>query len=204
MLFPDPYEHDLGVQTGQAVCFRVQASIGFTVRGVVQVPTWRRATQNVRNFVLPQDGGAARRAFRCPHYHARKRADLHFLFVLVLPLFGMAAAAPPAGESNVRVSKALSYFLRHAAASHGLHMSADGYVPLHEVLALPRLRGTTEEQVRDIVAACPKQRFSLSTDETGATLIRANQGHSLPTVDLDDDKMLTRVTDATVSAKPRY
>ena len=40
--------------------------------------------------------------------------------------------------------------------------------------------GRTEEDVRRVVANCPKQRFALRDDpETGELQIRANQGHSM-------------------------
>lgn len=50
-----------------------------------------------------------------------------------------------------------------------------------ELLALPRARGFVEEDVRRVVANCPKQRFTLreSTKEEGQLMIRANQGHSM-------------------------
>ena len=40
--------------------------------------------------------------------------------------------------------------------------------------------GYTEEDVRRVVANCPKQRFALLEEPgTGQLLIRANQGHTL-------------------------
>ena len=51
-----------------------------------------------------------------------------------------------------------------------------------ELLALPGGRGFVEEDVRRVVANCPKQRFLLREDPTqcaGQLMIRANQGHSM-------------------------
>lgn len=104
----------------------------------------------------------------------------------------------PEERERTRVSKTLSWMLRHNAAECGLTVRADGFAPLAQVLAHAKLRGVPIALIEDIVAKCPKQRFSLSADEeTGDRLIRANQGHSGATAAaLDDEAMMTRVTDA--------
>ncbi|XP_062473494.1 basic salivary proline-rich protein 2-like, partial [Pezoporus occidentalis] len=79
-------------------------------------------------------------------------------------------------DPSVRLSKALSYVLRHGAAAEGLPMGPDGFVPLGALLRLPRFRGVSEREVRNVVAADPKGRFRLSPEPLR---IRANQGHSL-------------------------
>ena len=48
-----------------------------------------------------------------------------------------------------------------------------------ELLALPKGRSFVEEDVRRVVANCPKQRFLLKEMEGGPLMIRANQGHSM-------------------------
>lgn len=101
-------------------------------------------------------------------------------------------------EGTSRISRALTYVLRHHATRLGLHIGPDGFVPLRDVLALgdgamPQLRGVREEEVRIIVRECPKQRFKLQTALDGTLLIRANQGHSIRE-GIDDDAMLTRIT----------
>ena len=96
-------------------------------------------------------------------------------------------------------------------------MDASGYVPVRDVLALPRFAGITEADVRHLVASCPKRRFELRGDlnvrrracpspsdgvaRNDATLltssslsIRAAQGHTMRSfAKLDDDQMLTRL-----------
>jgi len=96
------------------------------------------------------------------------------------------------GESSeVRLSKFLSWLLRHGAAKERLEIEADGFAPLARVveLALQRDRQWDEAAILRAVATNDKQRFSLSPD---GTRIRANQGHSLATV---DQLALTRITD---------
>eukprot|EP01027_Heterolobosea_sp_BB2_P018444 GEZU01025977.1.p1 GENE.GEZU01025977.1~~GEZU01025977.1.p1 ORF type:complete len:235 (+),score=76.74 GEZU01025977.1:507-1211(+) len=82
------------------------------------------------------------------------------------------------------ISKSLSYLLRHGAIKSGLKMRDDGFVALSEILAMPKFRGVSEDQIREIVASCPKQRFKLN-EEDGKLYIRANQGHSIQVKKLD-------------------
>jgi hypothetical protein len=74
--------------------------------------------------------------------------------------------APPASsvKRQVKVSKALSFLLRHGATDAGLQMRTDGYVELAALLAQKSLRGTTVDEVVAIVATNDKQRFALWTD----------------------------------------
>jgi len=46
------------------------------------------------------------------------------------------------------------------------------------------------EDVQAVVAECPKQRFSLKTSQEGALLIRANQGHSISTVEVELEEVV--------------
>ena len=78
-----------------------------------------------------------------------------------------------------RTSRRLAALLRHGAVEAGLHVRADGYAALDEVLALPAMRGVTAADVEAVVASSDKQRFQLRTDDRGVTWIKANQGHSL-------------------------
>ncbi|CAG8643556.1 163_t:CDS:2, partial [Paraglomus brasilianum] len=87
-------------------------------------------------------------------------------------------------DPTVRLSKALSYVLRHGAKKEGISMRTDGYVLLNELLSLPRFTKTTFEEIETVVKTNDKQRYSLvsEVDETtGAATwwIRANQGHTL-------------------------
>lgn len=99
----------------------------------------------------------------------------------------------PLTLDTVAVSKALSWLLRHGAAEAGLSISPDGFILLSEVLAYPKLKGVSVQQIERIVADSDKQRFALLTDEDGARFIRANQGHTLQ--GLDDAALLTELSD---------
>ena len=96
---------------------------------------------------------------------------------------------------RTQLSKALTFVLRHKAHEYGLTLSPDGYTDVAAVLhssPIASLHASLEE-VHAVVQHCSKQRFSLTTRD-GRLLIRANQGHTLPTVQLDDAQLLTPVT----------
>src|SRR5688572_11142619 len=71
----------------------------------------------------------------------------------------------------VRVSKRLSWLLRHGANEVGLAMDAAGWAAVEDVLALARIDRTALERV---VRDNGKGRLELAGDR-----VRACQGHSL-------------------------
>lgn len=86
----------------------------------------------------------------------------------------------------VRVSKRLSYVLRHAPASIGIALDDAGWVAIDDLLAGLAAGGTPLSRVDldEVVARNDKQRFAV---DAGGTRIRASQGHSIP-VDLGYDE----------------
>lgn len=80
---------------------------------------------------------------------------------------------------QVRVSKRLSYVLRHAPGSIGIELDEAGWVGVDALLAALAAHGTPlgRAALEQVVAASDKQRFAF--DSTG-TRIRASQGHSVP------------------------
>jgi len=81
-------------------------------------------------------------------------------------------------DDRRRLSKLLSLILRHEPERFGLTLDEQGWVALEALLAAvrsrPEWRGTTEEQIREVVATSDKQRFEISDDQ-----IRARYGHSV-------------------------
>ncbi|XP_068115718.1 tRNA 2'-phosphotransferase 1 isoform X2 [Hyperolius riggenbachi] len=83
-------------------------------------------------------------------------------------------------DPDVRLSKLLSYALRHGAVSMGLPMSSDGFVPVSSLLSLPQFRPFSQSDIERVVRCNDKQRFMLRSSNSEEKLeIRANQGHSL-------------------------
>lgn len=81
-------------------------------------------------------------------------------------------------KSRTSASKFLSLVLRHRPEVLGLELDESGWADVDDLLerCASRNRRMTRDQLDEIVAKCPKQRFALSAD--GAR-IRASQGHSV-------------------------
>ena len=81
-------------------------------------------------------------------------------------------------QEIVKVSKFLSYVLRHKPDSIGLQLNAQGWASVDELIECARKQGKqlTRERIAQAVRDNDKQRFSLSED---GDRIRANQGHSV-------------------------
>jgi putative RNA 2'-phosphotransferase len=79
----------------------------------------------------------------------------------------------------VRVSKRLSFVLRHRPDSIGLLLDGAGWADVEELLTALAVRGTalSRPELECVVATNDKRRFAF--DPTG-TRIRASQGHSVP------------------------
>lgn len=78
----------------------------------------------------------------------------------------------------IKISKYLSYHLRHHPDAIGLELAPGGWVTVDDLLAAAKQHQfpISRQELNDVVANNDKKRFSF--DETG-TLIRANQGHSV-------------------------
>ncbi len=84
-------------------------------------------------------------------------------------------------QHKKQISKFLSLILRHQPEKIGLTLDENGWAKVNDILEKSTLSFTNEELV-EVVKTNDKQRFALNDDRTK---IRANQGHSLKTVDLD-------------------
>jgi putative RNA 2'-phosphotransferase len=77
----------------------------------------------------------------------------------------------------VRISKRMSYVLRHAPQAVGLTLDAAGWVGVPDLLAALGIDRVTFDAV---VAGNDKQRFAVERDDAGHDRVRASQGHSVP------------------------
>lgn len=92
----------------------------------------------------------------------------------------MNYAAKPMKDSRlVRISKFLSYHLRHRPDQLGLTLETGGWVVVDDLLIASQKQGFTifPHELKEVVVKNDKQRFSFNHDHTK---IRANQGHSIP------------------------
>ena len=81
---------------------------------------------------------------------------------------------------HTRVSKALSFALRHGAPSQGVSLDAEGYGHIRDILESPamRLLHTAEQELQHIVRTDNKQRFEEEI-VLHRRYLRAVQGHSI-------------------------
>ncbi|ORX52390.1 phosphotransferase KptA/Tpt1 [Hesseltinella vesiculosa] len=94
-------------------------------------------------------------------------------------------------KEEVRLSKLISYILRHGAVKEKLELLPDGYIRVDDLLARPKLKGVSLAMMQHLVDNNDKQRFAMIKDEQGQWLIRANQGHSLRQVHVDMEPLTT-------------
>ncbi len=68
---------------------------------------------------------------------------------------------------NTKVSKALTYLLRHGAEKEGLSIGSDGFVDVEEILQHNNIKSKKVNfaKIEEIVKNCKKQRFELQQRE---------------------------------------
>ena len=80
--------------------------------------------------------------------------------------------------SPEKTGRYLSFVLRHKPEAAGITLDGHGWARVDELIAgVSRTHPLTMELLEEIVATDNKQRYSFNEDKT---LIRANQGHSIP------------------------
>ncbi|KAK5864696.1 hypothetical protein PBY51_015917 [Eleginops maclovinus] len=101
---------------------------------------------------------------------------------------------------DVRLSKSLSYALRHGANNMGLQINSDGFMFVDDLLAHMQFSSYSLEDVERVVATNDKQRFKLRQLEDGRLQIRASQGHSVQVMDLELKPVLAGSPDCPAEA----
>ncbi len=80
--------------------------------------------------------------------------------------------------SSKETSKFIALILRHKPEAIGIRLDEHGWADVGELLeGVSRTHPLTMEELEEIVRTDEKQRYSFNGDRT---LIRANQGHSVP------------------------
>lgn len=82
-----------------------------------------------------------------------------------------------------RISKFLSLILRHNPSKIGLELDENGWASVEELLSKSSMGNVrfSMETLEEVVETNDKKRFAFNADKTK---IRANQGHSIKTIDL--------------------
>lgn len=91
-------------------------------------------------------------------------------------------------QEDIRVSKFLSLVLRHRPEIIGMNLDRDGWLPIDELIKNANQAGRRldRDRLMAVVRTNDKQRFAISED---GTKIRASQGHSVRSVELDMPKL---------------
>jgi putative RNA 2'-phosphotransferase len=87
-------------------------------------------------------------------------------------------------EKNIkRISKFLSLVLRHRPEYINLQLNENGWANVNELIEKAKTRKVNFSiaELNEIVVTNDKQRFAFNDDNS---MIRANQGHSVKTIDL--------------------
>lgn len=77
-------------------------------------------------------------------------------------------------NNQIKISKYLSYVLRHNPDNIGIILDSDGWANINELIKKTKKFNLTKELLKMIVNTNDKQRFIIEDDK-----IRANQGHSI-------------------------
>tara|TARA_B100000161_G_C33548573_1_gene414288 strand:+ start:1168 stop:1740 length:573 start_codon:yes stop_codon:yes gene_type:complete len=93
-------------------------------------------------------------------------------------------------DKLVRLSKQLSFYLRHGLEKYKIPHDTDGFVDLSFLLKFKKFKGVTVDMVKVVVNNNSKKRFDIKTEDD-VIYIRANQGHS--SGKLNDNKMLEKI-----------
>jgi 2'-phosphotransferase len=86
-------------------------------------------------------------------------------------------------QDDIKLSKTLSWLLRHGAKESNVEMDKRGFVSIADILKLPSFRGVTLANIEKVVKDNSKQRFAIENVD-GQMKIRANQGHTLDVEEL--------------------
>ena len=84
-------------------------------------------------------------------------------------------------QELIKISKYLSFILRHKPDEIGLNLDSQGWASIDDLLSKSTIAGLTRDSLQLVVETNDKQRFSISSD---SKRIRAIQGHSI-SVDLE-------------------
>jgi len=89
-------------------------------------------------------------------------------------------------QNNVRLSKSLSWMLRHGALKEGIQIDHEGYVDVEMLIRHRNFVGVSLSEILSVVDGNDKKRFTIVKDDlNGKWKIKANQGHTLQVNDLE-------------------
>ena len=112
----------------------------------------------------------------CIRYAHFSKGRFHSALPLNTALYGQIVSNM--SKNLKKISKYLSYLLRHEPESIGLKLDSHGWALVDDLLSLTDIE---RDVLEEVVFTNEKQRFAFSADGRS---IRANQGHSINGLDL--------------------
>jgi 2'-phosphotransferase len=98
-------------------------------------------------------------------------------------------------KEYVKISKSMTYILRHGIIDRSINIDKDGYVMMDDLMKQPEMKKVSIDDIKHVVKTSDKKRFSLKEIDD-VFMIRANQGHSKEVGDMiDDETLLTKITE---------
>lgn len=96
-------------------------------------------------------------------------------------------------NNEVKLSKMLSWLLRHGAVTEGLTFDSGGFMNVEEILKLKQFKNYNLSDIQRVVESNDKKRFTMrcKASDNNIWQIRANQGHS---IEIDENELLTLLT----------
>jgi len=77
-----------------------------------------------------------------------------------------------------KISKTLSYILRHGALKYNMDIDRYGYIKTDDILKLPQLKNVTLDDIFEIVYDDSRGRYTIK-ESLDTFYIKANHGHSI-------------------------
>lgn len=118
--------------------------------------------------------------------------DKNMVFVngsLILQKYENLKSTKEIQNNEVKLSKTMSYILRHEAKELGIQMDDNARILLSDLLAQPEFENVSFDMIKKIVDDNNKKRFEIETIN-GNLMIRAVQGHSKEFNEIIDETKL--------------
>lgn len=93
-------------------------------------------------------------------------------------------------HGDIKLSKLLSWLLRHGAINEKLPINSDGYIDVNELLKYPKLNDYTIKDIKRIVNNDEKKRYSLISFNTETTITAPSNSSSTAAVSSSNSSIL--------------
>ena len=89
-------------------------------------------------------------------------------------------------EDRVRLSKKMSFILRHGTNKLHISIQSDGFILMDDLLIKGLHQQYSLDNILEVVKLCEKKRYEIKTTNN-ILYIRASQGHTITTINVLTD-----------------